>query len=79
MSTHLLILRRNQAEPLTVLQEEMLVRFQRFTESLREKGVLRGFERLKPSAQGATAREDGGIAAVSYPAEDLEDELEAAS
>ena len=64
MRMYLLILRRNQAEPLSVPQEEMFVRFQRFTESLEEKGALRSFERLKPSAEGTTVREHGGVIAL---------------
>jgi hypothetical protein len=67
MSTYLLILRRNQDEPLTVPFEEMFVRFKRFTESLNDKGVLRGVERLKPSAEGTTSRERDGVMIIEGP------------
>jgi hypothetical protein len=73
MRAYLLILRRNQAEPLSVPQEEMFVRFKRFTESLHEKGVLRGVQRLKPSAEGTTAREHNGVVALEGPYDPSQD------
>jgi hypothetical protein len=67
MSSYLLILRRNQAEPLSLPQEEMFTRFKQFTPSLRERGALRAVERLKPSAEGTTARSRNGTVAIEGP------------
>lgn len=67
MRSYLLILRRNQSEPLSLPEEEMFARFKKFTQSLHEKGVLRAVERLKPSAEGTTARSRGGTILIEGP------------
>ena len=67
MSSYLLILRRNQAEELGLPQEEMFTRFKQFTQSLHESGALRAVERLKPSAEGTTARTHNGTITIEGP------------
>lgn len=67
MSSYMLILRRNQAEPLGLPQEEMFTRFKQFTQSLHERGALRSVERLKPSAEGTTVRIHNGTATIEGP------------
>lgn len=67
MSTHLLILRRNQAEELGLPQAEMLSRFKTWTQSLHDAGVLKAVERLKAAAQGTTLRVRDGVATAEGP------------
>ena len=67
MSSYLLILRRNQAEELGLPQEEMFTRFKQFTQSLHQRGALRAVERLKPSAEGTTARAHDGTVTLEGP------------
>jgi hypothetical protein len=67
MSSYLLILRRNQNEPLGLPQEEMFSRFKQFTQGLHQSGALLAVERLKPSAEGSTVRAHNGATAVDGP------------
>lgn len=67
MSSYMLILRRNQDEELGLPQEEMFTRFKQFTQSLHESGGLRAVERLKPSAEGTTARTHDGTITIGGP------------
>jgi hypothetical protein len=73
MSAYLLILRRDQSRELGVPMEEMFTRFKQFTESLHEKGILRAFERLKPSSEGTTARKRNGSIAIEGPYDGLQE------
>jgi hypothetical protein len=75
MSAYLLILRRDQSRELGLPMEEMFTRFKQFTESLAEKGVLRAFERLKPSSEGATARKRDGSIAIEGPYEGSQEDV----
>jgi len=67
MSTYMLILRRNQAEELGQPQKEMFNRFRDFTVALQKSGALKGFERLKPGAEGKTARNHDGAITIEGP------------
>lgn len=67
MASYLLILRRNQANELGLPQAEMFTRFKDWTLSLHNRGILRGVERLKPSAEGTTARNRNGGVTVEGP------------
>lgn len=51
---YLLILRRNQDQPLGKPQEAMFGSFMAWTRSLQESGALRAVERLKPSTEAVT-------------------------
>lgn len=67
MKRYLLILRRNQAEELSLPEADMLTRFKEWTQSLHDKGVLRAVERLKAAAEGSTVRTRNGIIAAEGP------------
>ena len=67
MSEFMLILRRNQNEPLGLPQEEMFARFKEFTQGLHVRGALRSVERLKPSAEGTTLRTRNGAVTIEGP------------
>jgi len=67
MSSYLLILRRDQSQPLGLPQEEMFARFKQFTQGLHQSGALQAVERLKPSAEGSTVRARNGSTTVDGP------------
>jgi hypothetical protein len=45
----------------------MFTRFQQFTRSLHENGALRAVERLRPAAEGTTARSRNGTVVFEGP------------
>jgi len=67
MEMYLLILRRDQAEELSLPEAEMFARFKAWTQSLHERGVLRAVERLKAAVEGTTVRARNGVIAAEGP------------
>ena len=69
MPSYLLILRRDQSQPLSSPPEIMLERFTTWTRSLQEQGVLRAVERLMPANEGTTVQIHEGEATIGGPYE----------